>query len=64
VTVTEHGRGTFVSASAQRLGDEYRIQALSQAVERMLVEAHLLGASADEVRAMVDEKLQGEKESK
>lgn len=54
---TDHGRGTFVSSKSQELGEEYRREALDQAVDRMLVEAYHLGASPDEVREVVENRL-------
>jgi len=54
---TDHGRGTFVSTHSQELGEEYRREALDQAADRMLVEAYHLGASPDEVREVVENRL-------
>lgn len=64
VVVTEHGRGTFVSENARQLGNAYRLDMLRQAVDRMLVEAYLAGASPEEVLGLVKDKLaeQGVKE--
>ena len=57
IVVTEHGRGTFVGDVSLDLGDEYRQDVLNQAVDRMLVEAHQVGASSDEVILTVRERL-------
>ena len=57
IVSTDHGRGTFVTAKTKSLGEEYRRQALDQAVDRMLVEAYHLGAPPDEVRRTVEERL-------
>ena len=54
---TDHGRGTFVSSRSQEFGEEYRREALDQAVDRMLVEAYHLGANPDEIRLTVEERL-------
>ena len=55
---TDHGRGTFVNALPANLGEEYRRDALNQAVDRLLVEAYHLGLSPDEVRAAIEDRLQ------
>jgi GntR family transcriptional regulator len=57
IVVTIHGRGTFVSDGAAQVGDEYRREALTKAMDRLLVEAYHLGASADEVRTLLEERL-------
>lgn len=57
IVTTDHGRGTFVTAGSKDLGGEYRKESLDRAVDRMLVEAYHLGASPDEVRSAVDERL-------
>ena len=54
---TEHGRGTFISARCDELGEGYRREELVQTVDRMLVEAYHLGASPDEIRLTVEERL-------
>ncbi len=58
IITTAHGRGSVISAGAERLGATYRREALAQAVDRMLVEAYHLGTSPEEIRAMVQERLQ------
>jgi len=57
VVITEHGRGTFVGDNSPNLGEEYRQEALNQAVDRMVVEASQLGASSDVVLFTVRERL-------
>ena len=57
IVFTEHGRGTFVNAHSKELGEDYRREALSQAVDRMLVEAYHLGVNPDEVRLTVEDRL-------
>jgi len=59
IVSTDQGRGTFVTGKTKSLGKEYRRQALDQAVDRMLVEAHHLGASPKEVRATIERRLHG-----
>lgn len=56
ITATEHGRGTFIRAGASDFSDDYRREALAQAVDRVLVEAHHLGASADDIVELVRER--------
>ncbi len=57
IVVTDHGRGTFISAKLADLGEEYRRKALDKAADRLLVEAYHLGASADEIRLAVENRL-------
>jgi len=58
IVATEHGRGTTVRAGSDAFSARYRREALAQAVDRMLVEAYHLGTSPEEIRAMVQERLQ------
>jgi GntR family transcriptional regulator len=58
IVITEHGRGTFVNSRSEDFGSEYRREALEQAVDRMLVEAYHLGASPNEVRSVVEDRVQ------
>lgn len=57
VVITEHGRGTFIGDGSPDLGEEYRQEVLKQAVDRLIVEAHQVGASSDEVILTVRERL-------
>lgn len=57
IVVTEHGRGTFVSALTNTLGPDYRQDALNKAMDRMLVEARHLGATPDEIRTALEDRL-------
>ncbi len=57
VITTEHGRGSCVSAQAADLGEDYRHEALAHAVDALLAEAAHLGASPEDIRAMVNERL-------
>lgn len=57
IVTTGHGRGTFVSSKSEDFGDEYRREALDQAVDHMLVEGYHLGASPDEIRQAVEYRL-------
>lgn len=56
ITATEHGRGTFIRAGASAFSEEYRRETLAQVVDRMLVEAHHLGASAEDIVELVRER--------
>jgi GntR family transcriptional regulator len=56
IVVTEHGRGTYVSAAADTRSAAYRREALTQAVDRLLVEAHHLDAPLDDVIALIRER--------
>ena len=57
VVVTEHGRGTYVSANTGSLSDGYRREALDQVVDNMLVEARRLGATPDDICVTVETRL-------
>lgn len=57
IVSTDQGRGTFVTAKTKSLGKKYRRQALDRAADRMLVEAYHLGASPEEVRRTVEDRL-------
>lgn len=58
VVVTEHGRGTFISSRTVELGEQYRRQALADAVDGLLIEAHRLGASAEDLRSILEGRMQ------
>ena len=59
IITTGHGRGSFISAGAADLGETYRREALAEAADRLLVEAYHLGASPEEIRSLIEERLQG-----
>ncbi|HOF86800.1 MAG TPA: GntR family transcriptional regulator [Armatimonadota bacterium] len=56
IVATEHGRGTTVRAGSDAFSARYRREALAQAVDRLLVEAHHLGATTDELIALLYER--------
>ena len=56
IVLTEAGRGTFVSGDAGAFSTQYKQAALVQAVDRLLVEAHHLGASEEEIITLVRER--------
>lgn len=57
IVTTGHGRGSFISDHALGLGDGYRLEALTQAMDRLLVEAYHLGATPEEIRALMEARL-------
>ncbi|MCL5105275.1 MAG: GntR family transcriptional regulator [Armatimonadetes bacterium] len=57
ILTTEPGRGSFISAHTCVFREDYKQDALFQAVDRMLVDAHYLGAAPDEVRAALEDRL-------
>jgi GntR family transcriptional regulator len=57
IVVTEHGRGTFIALKTIDLGEDYRREALTQAVDHMLVVAHQLGSTSDEILERVNDRL-------
>ncbi len=62
IIVTEHGRGSFIGPVAEAAGAAYRKEALRAAVERLLAEAAHLGATPEELRAALDERMNSKKE--
>ncbi|MHB9023797.1 MAG: GntR family transcriptional regulator [Armatimonadota bacterium] len=53
IVVTEHGRGTFVTAGSTVFSAQYRHEALAQIIDRLLIEAYHLGASPEEVVELI-----------
>jgi len=49
IVATEHGRGTFIRAGAGDFSEQYKQERLAEAADRLLVEAHHLGASVEDV---------------
>jgi len=62
IIATGHGRGSVISAQAGNIGAEYRQEALLQAVDRLLVEAYHLGATPEEISALVAARAQAIRE--
>ena len=57
VITTEHGRGSFISATAGESSAAFRREALVAAMERMLAEVSGLDASAEELLDLLAEQL-------
>jgi len=57
IVVTDHGRGSFISDKLPKLGEEYRRESLDRLIDRMIVQAHQLGASPREIKKIVGERL-------
>lgn len=57
---TEHGRGSYVSASAAGLSEAYRREALEAALDRLLAEVSGLDATPEELLALLAERLHRE----
>ncbi len=58
IASTEHGRGTFITAGSNAFSEQYRREALAQIIDRMLIEAHQLGASLDDILTLTQERRQ------
>lgn len=54
---TEHGRGSFITAQVSDHTQEYRRQVLTQSLDSLLVEAFQVGATAKDVRQLLDERI-------
>lgn len=57
LVVSGQGRGTFI-ADTIVANEDYRRNALLQAVDKLLIEAHQLSATPAELHALIDERLQ------
>ncbi len=57
VIKTVRGVGTFVAEKEVKIVHEERVKTLAAAIDKVLVEAHHLGLSDDEVRSLLDERI-------
>ncbi|MEI7832279.1 MAG: GntR family transcriptional regulator [bacterium] len=53
IIITERGRGSYVGAQAQVQSEQYRCEAVEQAIDNLLQEAHRLGVSASAVQELL-----------
>lgn len=51
------GRGTFIANTPVAANADYRRDALLQAVDKLLTEAHQLNATPEEIHALIDDRL-------
>lgn len=56
---TLRGVGTFVAENEVKIVHEERVKAIMTAIEKVIVEAHHLGFSDEELKRYFEEKLQG-----
>lgn len=54
---TVRGIGTFVAEKEVKLVREERVKVLTSAIDKVLIEAHHLGFSEEEVRALLEERI-------
>jgi len=54
---TDHGRGTYVVHEAAQVSREQRREELRRPAEQLVVEGYHLGASAEEIREAVEERI-------
>ena len=54
---SRQGTGTFVSTNAQGATDQFRQEALTRAVDDLLVDACHLGVSFEELKELVDDRM-------
>lgn len=54
---TVRGIGTFVAASEVKILPEERVKTLLGAIDRVLIEAHHLGFSGDEVKKLFEDRI-------
>jgi len=57
IITTEHGRGSYISASAVGVSEDYRREALEEAIDRLLAEVSMLNASPEELQALLAARL-------
>lgn len=55
---TKHGLGSFITWNGGACTEEYRRSTLSRAVDDLLVDAYHLGVSFDELRDLVQERIE------
>ena len=55
---TRHGLGSFVTASALTSANDYRREVLAQALDSVLVDAFQLGIKFDDIRKLLDERIE------
>ena len=55
---TKQGLGSFVTWSGEELKEGYRRETLSRAIDDVLVDAHNLGVSFDDVRRLLEERVE------
>ena len=55
---TRHGLGSFVTANSQASSSTYRSETLAREIDDLLVDAYQLGVSFDQVRRMVEERIE------
>jgi len=55
---TRHGLRIYVTAKEQITTDEFRRKTLSKAIDDLLVDAFQLGVSADELRRLIEERIE------
>ncbi len=58
IAKTLHGRGTFITDGSQAFSEQYRLEALEGVIDRMLIEAHQLGASLEDILTLVRKRRQ------
>lgn len=54
---TKHGLGSFVTTNGGIATDEYRHDALSRSIDNLLVDAHHLGVSQEELKDLFEERV-------
>ena len=55
---TRQGRGSFVAAGVEAASEEYRRETLTRAIDDLVVDAHHMGVSNDELRELFEERVE------
>ena len=58
IVVSIQGRGTFVTAEAAAQGNDFRQEALTQALDQLINEAYRMGVTPEELRTALAARLQ------
>jgi GntR family transcriptional regulator len=53
---TRHGLGTFVKADPEFVANGFRLDVLTKAVDDLLIDAHHLGITAEELKELLDKR--------
>jgi GntR family transcriptional regulator len=61
---TRHGLGSFVAADVAAPAGEYRRSEIRRLIDSLLVDARQLGISTDEVKALLDERIEASRDGR
>jgi DNA-binding transcriptional regulator YhcF (GntR family) len=56
IITTEHGKGSYITPLATEMTNQFRHEAIIQAINHLLDEAHLLGISSADIQQILKER--------